>query len=115
MQDARKMKLNAMHFHAWQKGLKTRTYYLRTQAARAAVQMGLRQFTKESVSTKEERLQPYSRTLNPITDCAIEGVLFQQTVLYLSQLQWFLRIQSRKKRCQHKRLCKRLKLVASTI
>ena len=39
MQDATIKKLNAMHFHAWQKGLKTGTYYLRTQAARAAVQM----------------------------------------------------------------------------
>jgi ribonucleoside-diphosphate reductase alpha chain len=54
MQDATIKKLNAMHFHAWQKGLKTGTYYLRTQAARAAVQMGLDNSLKKVSAPKEE-------------------------------------------------------------
>jgi len=54
MQDATIKKLNAMHFHAWQKGLKTGTYYLRTQAARAAVQMGLDNSLKKVSAPKEK-------------------------------------------------------------
>ena len=54
MQDATIKKLNAMHFHAWQKGLKTGTYYLRTQAARAAVQMGLDNSLKKVSAPSEE-------------------------------------------------------------
>lgn len=37
MEDANFKKLTSMHFYAWNKGLKTGTYYLRTKAARDAI------------------------------------------------------------------------------
>lgn len=37
-----------MHFHAWKKGLKTGTYYLRTQAEAQAIQ-----FTVEKEASKQ--------------------------------------------------------------
>ncbi len=37
MEDANFKKLTSMHFYAWEKGLKTGTYYLRTKAARDAI------------------------------------------------------------------------------
>jgi ribonucleoside-diphosphate reductase alpha chain len=38
MQDPNFGKLTSMHFYAWKKGLKTGMYYLRSQAATAAIQ-----------------------------------------------------------------------------
>merc|ERR1712054_505955 len=37
MTDATTAKLSSMHFHGWQKGLKTGMYYLRTKAAVDAI------------------------------------------------------------------------------
>jgi ribonucleoside-diphosphate reductase alpha chain len=41
-------KLTSMHFYAWKKGLKTGMYYLRTKAARDAIQ-----FTVDKASLQE--------------------------------------------------------------
>jgi ribonucleoside-diphosphate reductase alpha chain len=41
MQDANYAKLTSMHFYAWQSGLKTGMYYLRTKAAVDAIKFTL--------------------------------------------------------------------------
>ena len=105
-----------MHFHAWQKGLKTGTYYLRTQAARAAVQMGLDNSLKKVSAPSEEAKGITTFVSKPVQTaqsspvvpakqsckCNLNPVVSEDPL-------------NRKKRCQHKRLCKRLKLVALTI
>ena len=47
MEDANFGKLTSMHFYAWKKGLKTGMYYLRTKAARDAVQFTVKKKTTE--------------------------------------------------------------------
>ena len=49
MEDANFKKLTSMHFYAWEKGLKTGTYYLRTKAARDAIK-----FTVDAKYLSEE-------------------------------------------------------------
>ncbi len=52
MQDPNFGKLTSMHFYAWKKGLKTGMYYLRSQAATAAIKFTL---DKTSLETKVEK------------------------------------------------------------
>ncbi|GAA0880322.1 ribonucleoside-diphosphate reductase subunit alpha [Algoriphagus jejuensis] len=52
MQDPNFGKLTSMHFYAWKKGLKTGMYYLRSQAATAAIKFTL---DKASLETKVEK------------------------------------------------------------
>merc|ERR1712206_43903 len=52
MVDANAAKLSSMHFHAWQLGLKTGMYYLRTKAAVDAIK-----FTVEVDKVKRASLQ----------------------------------------------------------
>jgi len=52
MEDANFKKLTSMHFYAWEKGLKTGTYYLRTKAARDAIK-----FTVDAKYLSEEEKQ----------------------------------------------------------
>jgi len=52
MQDPNFGKLTSMHFYAWKKGLKTGMYYLRSQAATAAIKFTL---DKASLETKPEK------------------------------------------------------------
>merc|ERR1711959_328708 len=52
MVDATTAKLSSMHFHAWQLGLKTGMYYLRTKAAVDAIK-----FTVEVDKVKRASLQ----------------------------------------------------------
>ena len=63
MQNANYSKLTSMHFYAWQSGLKTGMYYLRTKAAVDAIKFTLNNDKKaEPVEVKEQvaeqRLQP---------------------------------------------------------
>ncbi|CAJ1458351.1 unnamed protein product [Effrenium voratum] len=53
MVDANTAKLSSMHFHGWQRGLKTGMYYLRTKAAADAIK-----FTVEATSTALEHVGP---------------------------------------------------------
>merc|ERR1711976_977349 len=57
MVDATTAKLSSMHFHAWQLGLKTGMYYLRTKAAVDAIK-----FTVEVDKVKRASLQSTSST-----------------------------------------------------
>jgi ribonucleoside-diphosphate reductase alpha chain len=63
MQNANYSKLTSMHFYAWQSGLKTGMYYLRTKAAVDAIKFTLNNDKKsEPIEIKEQvaeqRLQP---------------------------------------------------------
>ncbi|SEG22883.1 ribonucleoside-diphosphate reductase subunit alpha [Algoriphagus boritolerans] len=53
MQDPNFGKLTSMHFYAWKKGLKTGMYYLRSQAASAAIKFTL---DKSSLDQKVEKV-----------------------------------------------------------
>lgn len=67
-------KLTSMHFYAWEKGLKTGMYYLRTQAAAQAVQ-----FTVETpvaaatTDIEEQKLQEMATSLGGKEDCEACG------------------------------------------
>ncbi|MEZ0131157.1 ribonucleoside-diphosphate reductase subunit alpha, partial [Flavobacterium sp. LBUM151] len=51
MQDANYSKLTSMHFYAWQSGLKTGMYYLRTKSAVDAIKFTLNNDKKEETPT----------------------------------------------------------------
>merc|ERR1711977_538340 len=53
MTDATTAKLSSMHFHGWQKGLKTGMYYLRTKAAVDAIKFTVDVNTAKRGSTVE--------------------------------------------------------------
>jgi len=53
MQDANYSKLTSMHFYAWQSGLKTGMYYLRTKAAVDAIKFTLNNDKKEETPVTE--------------------------------------------------------------
>jgi ribonucleoside-diphosphate reductase alpha chain len=48
--------LTAMHFHAWEKGLKTGTYYLRSKAATRASQVTIEQNVDKKDDEKDANL-----------------------------------------------------------
>merc|ERR1712117_1010761 len=53
MVDASTAKLSSMHFHGWQKGLKTGMYYLRTKAAVDAIKFTVEVDKVRKASTTE--------------------------------------------------------------
>jgi ribonucleoside-diphosphate reductase alpha chain len=54
MQDANYAKLTSMHFYAWQSGLKTGMYYLRTKAAVDAIKFTLNNDKKAEPTNKNK-------------------------------------------------------------
>jgi ribonucleoside-diphosphate reductase alpha chain len=59
MQDANYSKLTSMHFYAWQSGLKTGMYYLRTKSAVDAIKFTLNNDKKaDPIEVKEQVAQP---------------------------------------------------------
>ena len=64
MQDANYSKLTSMHFYAWQSGLKTGMYYLRTKAAVDAIKFTLNNDKKAEPIEVEE--QAVEQLLQPI-------------------------------------------------
>lgn len=54
VQDANFSKLSSMHFYAWQKGLKTGMYYLRSKAARDAIKFTVDQTALAISETKND-------------------------------------------------------------
>src|SRR5436190_18105338 len=56
MQDANYAKLTSMHFYAWQSGLKTGMYYLRTKAAVEAIKFTLNNDKKAEEAPKSEAI-----------------------------------------------------------
>jgi ribonucleoside-diphosphate reductase alpha chain len=67
IQDANFAKLTSMHFYAWEKGLKTGMYYLRTKAASDAIK-----FTVEKQA--EEQFKPINGGEHQSHDLAIEQI-----------------------------------------
>ncbi len=68
MQDANYSKLTSMHFYAWQSGLKTGMYYLRTKSAVDAIKFTLNNDKKEEVpslvaETEEISVEDYKAML----------------------------------------------------
>jgi ribonucleoside-diphosphate reductase alpha chain len=68
MQDANYSKLTSMHFYAWQSGLKTGMYYLRTKAAVDAIKFTLNNDKKEEspslvAETEEISVEDYKAML----------------------------------------------------
>jgi ribonucleoside-diphosphate reductase alpha chain len=59
MENASYAKLSSMHFYAWEKGLKTGIYYLRTKAATDAIQ-----FTVDQTSLKQSQKDAVLKTAN---------------------------------------------------
>ena len=65
MQDANYSKLTSMHFYAWQSGLKTGMYYLRTKSAVDAIKFTLNNDKKAEPLEVKEQLAT-EQTLQPI-------------------------------------------------
>lgn len=56
MEGATFAKLTSMHFYAWQSGLKTGMYYLRTKSAVDAIKFTLNNEVKQETPAKEEEI-----------------------------------------------------------
>ncbi len=57
MENANFAKLTSMHFYGWEKGLKTGMYYLRTKAARDAIQFTVDKTTLEQPKAEEVQME----------------------------------------------------------
>lgn len=70
-------KLTSMHFYAWEKGLKTGMYYLRTQAAAQAVKFTIENpiagTTPSTEYSSEQKLQDMACSLDNKEDCEACG------------------------------------------
>jgi len=68
-------KLTSMHFYAWNKGLKTGMYYLRTQAAAAPVPVTVSQEAMQSVNKKVPVTQSSESVVKNTADivCALDN------------------------------------------
>jgi len=64
MQDANYAKLTSMHFYAWQSGLKTGMYYLRTKSAVDAIKFTLNNDKKEQPAAANEEVKTESIDIN---------------------------------------------------
>lgn len=59
-------KMSSMHFYAWDQGLKTGMYYLRTQAAAQAIQFSI---DKSELKPNEEKIEPVICSAENREDC----------------------------------------------
>jgi ribonucleoside-diphosphate reductase alpha chain len=64
MQDANYSKLTSMHFYAWQSGLKTGMYYLRTKSAVDAIKFTLNNDKKEETAPAAAVLAPETEAIS---------------------------------------------------
>ncbi|OUM54135.1 hypothetical protein BVG19_g3485 [[Candida] boidinii] len=79
-------KLTSMHFYGWKKGLKTGMYYLRTQAAAAAIQFTVDQNSAsaagDTIALLEKlKIKPYV----PRKTSAVEDVSFNSSIDFSSR------------------------------
>ncbi|CUM53210.1 unnamed protein product [Debaryomyces tyrocola] len=77
-------KLTSMHFYGWKKGLKTGMYYLRTQAAAAAIQFTVDQNSVNNASktiASLEKLNQRKYIAKPISSTNDSGVSTEPTSL----------------------------------
>lgn len=66
MENATVSKITSMHFYAWEKGLKTGMYYLRTKAATDAVKFTVEQEHVEQPGVLEESVVAYGTVASPV-------------------------------------------------
>ncbi|HNC31786.1 MAG TPA: ribonucleoside-diphosphate reductase subunit alpha, partial [Cyclobacteriaceae bacterium] len=72
IQDPNIGKLSSMHIYAWEKGLKTGMYYLRSQAAASAQQFTLQQ-QKQQTPVAQTAAQPAASTVQAATTSGVEN------------------------------------------
>lgn len=66
MENATVSRITSMHFYAWEKGLKTGMYYLRTKAATDAVKFTVEQEQVEQPDVLEESVVAYGTPATPV-------------------------------------------------
>lgn len=66
MENATVSRITSMHFYAWEKGLKTGMYYLRTKAATDAVKFTVEQEHVEQPDVLEESVVAYGTVATPV-------------------------------------------------
>jgi ribonucleoside-diphosphate reductase alpha chain len=76
MQDASYAKLTSMHFYAWQSGLKTGMYYLRTKAAVDAIKFTL---------NNDKKAEPIEVQQQAVTEATVPTVEKPQPVAVLNE------------------------------
>jgi len=76
MQDASYAKLTSMHFYAWQSGLKTGMYYLRTKAAVDAIKFTL---------NNDKKAEPIEVQQQAVTEATVPAVEKPQPVAVLNE------------------------------
>jgi ribonucleoside-diphosphate reductase alpha chain len=76
MQDASYAKLTSMHFYAWQSGLKTGMYYLRTKAAVDAIKFTL---------NNDKKAEPIEVQQQAVTEATVSGFEKPQLVAVLNE------------------------------
>ncbi|MDR6966781.1 ribonucleoside-diphosphate reductase alpha chain [Flavobacterium arsenatis] len=72
MQDANYAKLTSMHFYAWQSGLKTGMYYLRTKSAVDAIKFTLNNDKKVEPIPVPEPVEVLNMVQEPVTPIAVD-------------------------------------------
>jgi len=72
MQDANYAKLTSMHFYAWQSGLKTGMYYLRTKSAVDAIKFTLNNDKKAEPIAVEAPLEVANMVQEPVAPIAVD-------------------------------------------
>ena len=75
VQDPNFAKLSSMHFYAWEKGLKTGMYYLRSQAATQAVKFTVsnEKETEEAPVVDEQKIADMICSIDSPADCEACG------------------------------------------
>lgn len=73
MQDPNFGKLTSMHFYAWRKGLKTGMYYLRSQAATAAIKFTLDKSALEPRVEKANELESVKNQKQDAIACSLDN------------------------------------------
>ena len=83
MENANIGKLTSMHFYAWEKGLKTGMYYLRTKAASDAIKFTVQKQSKREIEPVTESSQ--TETIQATQDMAKAQQLGQDRVAEIAQ------------------------------
>ncbi len=73
MQDPNFGKLTSMHFYAWKKGLKTGMYYLRSQAATAAIKFTLDKSALEPKVEKANEIETLKNQKQDAIACSLDN------------------------------------------
>jgi ribonucleoside-diphosphate reductase alpha chain len=72
IEDANFAKLTSMHFYAWEKGLKTGMYYLRSRPAADAIKFTIDHEVRMA-TLEQKKEQTATKEYNDDSDCALDG------------------------------------------